>query len=160
MLLFQFPLVFHQIQNGVPVPSHGLWLFLCWLGRFSWSFERCSMEDIFKPRASAAASEFWEWVQDGIDVCTPHCKYQFKPHSSPWFSAVFAAAIIHRNHFFRLYQQNKSSESKVKFRKAWNNCKRVLEAAKLVCMYVCIYFAIIKKSKYKNLQYLLKWKKE
>ena len=31
--------------------------------------------------------------------------------------------------FLRLYQQNKSSESKVKFRKASNRCKRVLEAA-------------------------------
>ena len=35
----------------------------------------------------------------------------------------------HRNHFFRLYQENKSSESKVKFRQA--SCKRVLEAVKL-----------------------------
>ena len=33
--------------------------------------------------------------------------------------------------FFRLYQQNKSSESKVKFRQASNCCKKVLEAAKL-----------------------------
>ena len=32
-----------------------------------------------------------------------------------------------------LYQQNKS-ESKVKFRKANNPCKRVLEAAKLACV--------------------------
>ena len=30
-----------------------------------------------------------------------------------------------------LYQQNKSSESKVKFRQASNYCKRVLEAVKL-----------------------------
>ena len=30
-----------------------------------------------------------------------------------------------------MYQQNKSSESKVKFRQAINHCKRVLEAAKL-----------------------------
>ena len=37
----------------------------------------------------------------------------------------------HRNDFFRLYQQNKSSESKVKFRQASNHCKRVLEVAKL-----------------------------
>ena len=28
--------------------------------------------------------------------------------------------LAHRNHFFRLYQQNKSSESKVKFRQASN----------------------------------------
>ena len=88
-------------------------------------------EDIFKLSASAAASEFCEWVQVGIDVYIPHRKYQVKPHSSPWFSAACAAAIVHRNHFFRLYQQNKSSESKVKFIQASNHCKRVLEAAKL-----------------------------
>ena len=58
-------------------------------------------------------------------------KYQVKPHSSPWFSAACAAAIVHRNHFFCLYQQNKSSESKIKFRQASNHCKRVLEATKL-----------------------------
>ena len=56
---------------------------------------------------------------------------QFPLFSSPWFSAACAAAIVHRNHFFRLYQQNKSSESKVKFREVSNHCKRVLEAAKL-----------------------------
>ena len=42
-------------------------------------------EDVFKPGASAAASEFCEWVQVGIDVYIPHRKYQVKPHSSPWF---------------------------------------------------------------------------
>ena len=80
---------------------------------------------------SAAASEFCEWVQVGLDVYIPHRKYQIKPHSSPWFSAACGAAIVHRNHFFRLYQQNKSSESKIKFRQANNRCRRVLEAAKL-----------------------------
>ena len=88
-------------------------------------------KNIFKLSASAAASEFCEWVQVVIDVYVPHRKYQVKPHSSPWFSAACAAAIVHRNNFFRLYQQNKSSESKVKFRQASNRCKRVLEAAKL-----------------------------
>ena len=88
-------------------------------------------EDIFKLSASTAASEFCEWVQVGNDVHIPHRKYKVKPHSSPWFSAACAAAIVHRNHFFRLNQQNKSSESKVKFRQASNHCKRVLEAAKL-----------------------------
>ena len=88
-------------------------------------------EDVFKFSASAAASEFCEWVHVGIDVYIPHRKYQVKPHSSPWFSADCAAAIVHKNHFFCLYQQNKSSESKVKFRQASNRCKRVLEAAKL-----------------------------
>ena len=88
-------------------------------------------EDIFKLSASAPAGEFCEWGQVRIDVYIPHRKYQVKPHSSPWFSAACAAAIVHRNHFFRLYQHNKSSESKVKFRQAGNCCKRVLEAAKL-----------------------------
>ena len=88
-------------------------------------------EDIFKLSVSAAASEFCEWVQVGIDVYIPHRKYQVKSHSSPWFSAACAAVIVHRNHFFCLCQQNKSSESKVKFRQASNHCKRVLEAAKL-----------------------------
>ena len=54
-----------------------------------------------------------------------------KPCSSPWFSAACDAGIVHRNHFFRLYQKDKSFVSKVKFRQATNCCKRVLEAAKL-----------------------------
>ena len=59
-----------------------------------------SLEDIFKLGNSAAAGEFWEWVQPGIDVCIPHFKYQLKPQSSSWFSAACAAAKVHRNHFF------------------------------------------------------------
>ena len=87
-------------------------------------------QDIFKLGASTAVSEFCEWVQVGIDVYIPHRKYQVKPHSSPFFSAACAAATVHRNHFFLLYQKDKSA-SKVKFRQASNHCKRVLEAAKL-----------------------------
>ena len=64
-------------------------------------------ENMFKLRASAAASEFCDWVQVRIDVYIPHWKYQVKPHSLPWFSVACAAATVHRNHFFRLYQQNK-----------------------------------------------------
>ena len=88
-------------------------------------------EDIFKLSAFAAASEICEWVQDGIEVYIPHRKYQVKSYSSPSFSAACAAAIVHRNHFFHLHQQNKSSEFNAKFRKASNCCKRVLEATKL-----------------------------
>ena len=81
-------------------------------------------KNIFKLGASAAASEFCEWVQVGIDVCIPHREYQVKPHFCPWFSASFAAAIVHRNHFFRMYQKGKSSDSKVKFRQVSNHCKK------------------------------------
>ena len=88
------------------------------------------LEDTFKLCAYTAASDFYEWVQVEIDVYIPHCKYQANPHSSPSFSGACAAVIVHRNHFF-LYQQNTSSESKVKFRKASHCCKTVLEAAKL-----------------------------
>ena len=70
-------------------------------------------EDIFKLSASAVASEFCEWVQVGTDVYIPYRKYQVKPHLSPWFSAACAAGIVHRNHFFCLYQREKSSDSKV-----------------------------------------------
>ena len=70
-------------------------------------------EDIFKFSASAATGEFCELVQIGIDVYIPHHKYEVKPLSSPWFSAAFVAAMVHRNHFFGLYLQNKSSVSKL-----------------------------------------------
>ena len=86
---------------------------------------------VFKLGVSAAASSFCKWVQDKTDVYIPDRKYQAKPHSSPNFSAAYALAIVHRNHFFCLYKQNKSSESKVKFINSSNCCKRVLEAAKL-----------------------------
>ena len=45
-------------------------------------------KDFFKLGASAAASEFCEWVQVGIDVYIPHRKYQIKPPSCPWCSAL------------------------------------------------------------------------
>ena len=46
--------------------------------------------------------------------------------------AACAAAIVHGNRFFHLYQQNKSSESKVKFRQVSKCFKKVLEAANLL----------------------------
>ena len=116
MLLSQFSLVFRQTQNRMPHADRDG---ICdHLRDVPW-------EDIFELSASAAAL----WVQVGIDVYISH-KYQVIPHSSPWFSAAFAAAIVHRNSFFHcyLYQQNKS-ESKLHFRQASNGCKRVLAYA-------------------------------
>ena len=76
--------LFHRIAYGYSLAD---WDGLCdHLRDVPW-------EDIFKLSASAAASEFCEWVQVGIDVYMPHCKYHFKRHSSPWFSAAWAAAI-------------------------------------------------------------------
>ena len=60
-------------------------------------------KDTFKFSASAAACEFCELVQVGIDVYIPHRKCQVKPHSSPWFSAACTAAVVHRSHFFFVF---------------------------------------------------------
>ena len=87
-------------------------------------------EEIFK-LSTSTASKFCEKVQVVIDVYISHRKYQVKPHLSPWFPAASAAAIFNRNPFFRLNQQNKSSESKVNLTKASNHCKSILKAAKL-----------------------------
>ena len=110
---------FHHIAYD---DSHADWDGLCdHLRDVPW-------EDNFKLSA-AAAIEFCEWVQVGIDVYIPHCKYHLKPYSSPWFSAACVRSL--QKSLLCLYQQNKSFESKVKFRQASNHCKRVLEAAKL-----------------------------
>ena len=87
-------------------------------------------EGIFKLSASATTSEFCEWVQVGIDVYIPHRKYQVKLHLPHGFQEL-VLLHVHGNHFLCLYQQNKSSESKAKFRQASHRCKRVLEPAKL-----------------------------
>ena len=57
-------------------------------------FRDVPWEEIFKLSASAAPSEFFGWVQVGIDVYIPLDKYQVRPHSSLWFSAACAAAIV------------------------------------------------------------------
>ena len=78
---------------------------------------------------SAAANEFCEWIQVGNHVYIPRHKYQvISPHSSLGFLAACAAAKVHRNHIFRLYQLNKTSKSKRKFRQAsncYNNPKKL-----------------------------------
>ena len=128
------------ISVSTDVPSNSLWHATFHHRTYDYSraewdslhdpFRDVPWGDIFKICASAAASKFCEWVQVEIDVYIPHHKHEVKPHSSPLFSAACAAAIVHRNHFFRLYQQNNSSESEGKFRQASNCCKRVLEANK------------------------------
>ena len=47
-------LIFHwhsiKFTTECPVSLHSLWLFSCWLGRSSWSFERCSMREYLQTR--------------------------------------------------------------------------------------------------------------
>ena len=131
MLLSQFSLSFHHIHNRLPCFIALLMNILMLIGTVFVIIWDVPWEDIFKLCASVSASDFFEWVQVGIDVNIPHRKYQVNPHISPWFSAACAAAIVHRNHFFCLCQKDKSSESIVTFKHASNCCKRVLEPAKL-----------------------------
>ena len=103
-------LIIFFVSVSIDFPSNWHWdaLFYCITYHYScadWDglhdpLRDVLWEDIFKLSASATASEFCEWVQVGIDVYMPHSKYQVKSHSSPWFSAVFAVAIVHRSHFF------------------------------------------------------------
>ena len=76
-------------------------------------------EHIFKLSSSTGDSEFCEWVQVGIDVYIPYITHL---HGFQKF--------VYRIFFF-LYQHNKSSESKVKFKQTSNSCERVFEGAKL-----------------------------
>ena len=113
-------------------------LLSCWFGRSFWSSEIWDVpwEDVFKLGISTATTEFCEWVQVGSDVHIPHRNIRSSfltasGHSSPWFSAAFAAAIAQRNYFFRVHQRNNSSASKVKFWQASDWYKGVLQAPKL-----------------------------
>ena len=96
MLWSQFPLTFQLIHNEMPPFIGQLMTVLCadW-DCLCYHLKYVPWEDIFKIGASAAAPEFCERVQVGIDVYIPHRKYQIKPHSSPWFSAICAAVIVH-----------------------------------------------------------------
>ena len=117
MLLSQFPLTFlSNSQRDAPFHRIAYDYSCADLYGLGDHLRDVPWEDIFKLGASAAASEFCEWVQVEIDVHILHRKYQVKPHSSPWSSAACAAAIVHRNKSFHVYQKNKSSDSKVKFR--------------------------------------------
>ena len=79
MLLSQFPLTFHQIHNGIPHFIAYDYSCTDWDGLCD-HLRDVPWEDIFKLSASAAASEFCEWVQVGVDVYIPHRKHQVKPH--------------------------------------------------------------------------------
>ena len=76
----------HVVSNSIEFPSNSQWdatfhriahEYSCvdWIGLCD-HLRDVPWEDIFKPGASAAASEFCEWIQVGIDIYIPHRKYQ------------------------------------------------------------------------------------
>ena len=79
MFLSHFPLTFHQIHDGMPCFHRIAYDYSCadWDGLHDY-LRDVPWEDIFKLGAPAAASEFCESVQVGIDVYIPHRKYQLE----------------------------------------------------------------------------------
>ena len=129
-LLSHFPQTFLQTQKELPPFIAQLMPILVLIGTVFVNLRDVPQNVIVKLDTSAAATEFSEQVQLGIDVYVSHRKYQDKFHSSSWFSVAYAAAIAHRNNFFCLYQQNKSA-GKAEFKQVSYCCKRNFEAAKL-----------------------------
>ena len=88
LIMDQFNSVLILVSMDFPINSKQDTLFHCVAydyTRVDWDGLRNHLryvpwEDIFKVSASAAASEFCELVQVGIDVYIPHRKYQVKPH--------------------------------------------------------------------------------
>ena len=125
MLLSQFPLTLRQTQKWKPSFITKIMNIIVLIGMAFVIIWETIHGRIFKLGGPAATSEFCEWIQVGIDVYIPHCKYQLKPHSSPCFSAAL------RNSFFRLYQKNKFSESKGNFRQTVIVAKGLLKLPNL-----------------------------
>ena len=94
------PIIF---TTGSQVSSHNLWLFLCWLGQSSWSFNRCSMRISLTSVLLLLPVNFVSRISlELMQLYILHRKYQVKPHSSPWFSPACATAIVYRNYLFYL----------------------------------------------------------
>ena len=101
-----------KFTMGCSISSHNLWLILCWLGVFVIIWEMFHGRISLNLVLLLLLVNFVSWFRLEL-MYIPHRKYQLKPHSSPLFSAPCAATIGHRNHFFFLYQNDKSSDCKV-----------------------------------------------
>ena len=86
-------------------------------------------DGVFSLPADSCATEIAEWLRIGIEEFIPHRRYQVKPHSVPWFSPDCSAAIATRNHHYHCYRSNPSTSNRASFRKARNDCEKVLKAA-------------------------------
>ena len=132
IFLSQFSLSFHHIHNGMPHFVAYLMTILVLIEMvFVITWEMFHGRILLNSVLLLLLVKFCECVQVEIHVYISHQKYQVKSHSSPWFSAACAAPIVYKNHFFCLYQKDKSAQSKTKFRQTSNGYKSVLETAKL-----------------------------
>ena len=129
IFLSQFPLTFHHTHNRMPhfIEFRPDWNGLCdRLREVAW---KESLNSVLLLLLVNIASGFrLELMYISLIECITG--------QASIISMVFSCLCCchsHRNHFFRVYQNDKSSESKVKFTQASNRCKRVLKAAKLAC---------------------------
>lgn len=84
MLLCRFSLTFLQTQIELLLFIAQLSIVLKLIMSLRDYLINVPWEDIIDLGSSAAtAAESCEWVQAGIDVNIPPCKYQVKSHSSP-----------------------------------------------------------------------------
>ena len=127
IILLQFPLTFHQTQKVMSLFIAQLTTILMLIRTvivITWEITWFTF---------AAGTDLCEWVQVGI------YKYislivNIRSSLIPWFSVSFAGAIAQRNLFIHLYQQNKSSVSKLKFKHASNRCKKFLKLPNLLML--------------------------
>ena len=104
-------------------------------GRADWDGFRSFLADVpwsfvLSLGPDLAAEELSEWISLGIEIYIPSRTYQIRAHSQPWYTPECAAAIAHRNHYFKTYHRLGTLDSKCLFHDARNRCKRVLEEAK------------------------------
>ena len=131
MLLSQFPLTLHQIYNGMP---HFIACFMIILMLIGMTF--VIIREMFHGRISLSLvlllllGNFVSGFRLELMYISLRNTRSSLTYLHGFHSAACAAVVAHRNHFFRLYQEDKSA-SKVKFRQASNRCKSVLEAVKL-----------------------------
>ena len=120
-----------KFKTRCPVSWHSLWLFSCWLGWSSWSFERRSMGRYFSTLLLLLLVNFVSGSRlELMSISLIENIRSSLTHLHGFQPLVLLSYFIEIT-FFRLHQKDKSSDSKVKFRQASNRCKRVLEAAKL-----------------------------
>ena len=133
LLLPWFPLTFCSTLNGLLLFIALLLIILLLIGMVF-----VIIEEMYHGRVSLIwmllllLSNLWVGLLMNWNISHP--KYQVESHSTPWFSATFAAVIAHNNPLFCLYQHSKFFLSKVKFRQATNRRERVRKTTKLVML--------------------------
>ena len=112
-----------KLKTGCPILSPSIWQIFCWLEWCPWSFEGVFM--ILLLLVSLLTKFRLELMYILLIVSILPSFTHLRR-----FPAACAAAILHGNHVFCIYQQDKFFECDVKLRQTSNHCTRINEAAK------------------------------